>query len=350
MPPTNLTVNDLQSGDLILWRMGDGDATHAELFTGASHFAATSIHAVNTPAKQMTRVMANSFTPQFYKHVFRCQRQTQRDKAVKFAQQWARYENRYDTQRIAIKTAFRAMHRNLGTPRASVLAQMRHLFATKGRFRAMKYATRRASILCYPGDDGESGHGMTCCMFAILCFQVAGLAPHVDKLNANDPHTRVSDKKMSPADLAVLKKMMAVQKFPNSAYEEYRLYVQGLQDQNEYQIDWGVAQKAAVVKGPAAAKKVGYNYYPSVMMWRNPVQWATFDWGDAVTTGMMLDAKIATPQDLWDSVESDPGNWEYRGSMANAGGAAPTDAQKLAYQGQLQANQAAATARRHNMI
>jgi hypothetical protein len=107
MPPDNLTTADLSAGDLIVWKMGDGDANHVELFTGGSHFAATSIHAVNTPAKQMQRVMPTSFAAASYKHVFRCQRPEQVAKAVKFARQWALYENRYDKPRIDVKSAYR---------------------------------------------------------------------------------------------------------------------------------------------------------------------------------------------------------------------------------------------------
>ena len=65
MPRADLTTADLQPGDLIIWKMGDGDANHVEMFTGASHFAETSIHAVNTPAKDMTRVMPTSFSADF---------------------------------------------------------------------------------------------------------------------------------------------------------------------------------------------------------------------------------------------------------------------------------------------
>lgn len=346
MSRTDLTTADLQPGDLIVWKMGDSDASHVEMFTGGSHFAETSIHAVNTPAKQMTRVMPTSFSAASYKHVFRSLDGDRARKAVKYASKWAQYENRYDRPRIDVKTAFRQMHRNLGTPAGQMTAVMRRLFWDKGRFRAIKYAARRASILCYPGDDGESGRGMTCCMFAVLCYQVAGIASHVDKLDAAKPFIRVSDKKMTNEDLAVLQKMMVIQRFAPAVFQDYRTYVDGLKEQNEYQIDWGVAQKPAVDKGPSAPKKVGFTYYPSIMMWRTPQTFATFDWAGAVTPGMMLDAKIANPQHVWDSLRDNSADWDYRGSMAQPAAAAPTDAQKLAYQQAIQTNQANATALR----
>jgi hypothetical protein len=346
MARNDLTTADLQPGDLIVWKMGESDASHVEMFTGGSHFPDTSIHAVNTPAKDMTRVMPTSFSAASYKHAFRCLNADQVRKAIKYATQWAQYENRYDKPRIDVKTAYRQMHRNLGTPAPQIAAEMQRLFWTKGRFRAIKYAARRASILCYPGDDGESGHGMTCCMFAILCNQVAGIASHVNKLDSAQPFVRVSDKKMSPEDLRVLQKMMAIQGFPAGVFMEYQQYVQGLKEQNEYQINWEVAQKAAVQKGPSAQKKVGFTYYPSILMWRDPTTFATFDWSHAITPGMQLDAKIANPQHVWDSLTANIADWDYRGSMAQPNAAPPTEDQKAAYQQALQQNKAAATARR----
>jgi len=346
MPRNDLTTADLQPGDLIVWKMGESEASHVEIFTGGSHFAETSIHAVNTPAKDMTRVMPTSFSAASYKHVFRCLNGAQVAKAVKFASQWAQYENRYDKPRIDVKTAYRQMHRNLGTPSSRVTAEMTKLFWEKGRFRAIKYAARRSSILCYPGDDGQSGHGMTCCMFAILCYQVAGIAKQVNKLDPAQPRTRVSDKKMNANDLGVLEKMMALQRFPHGVFIEYKQYVQGIQENNEYHIDWAKAGKPEVQKGPSAPKKVGFEYFPSIMMWRDPSTFATFDWSSAVTPGMMLDAKIANPQHVWDSLTANSADWDFRGSMAQPASAPPTEVQKAAYQQALQTNKAAAATRR----
>jgi len=347
MPRDDLTTADLNAGDLVLWRMGtENDASHVEIFTGGSHFAETSIHAVNTPVKNMTRVMPTSFSAQSYKHVFRCGNVNQIAKAIKFASQWALYENRYDKPRIDVKSAYRAMQRNLHMQAPQISAEMRRLFHVKGRFRALKYAARRSSILCYPGDDGQSGHGMTCCMFAILCYQVAGIASSVNKLDAAEPVIRVSDKKLNAQDIAVLEKMMKLQKFTSGTIMEYKQYLEGIKEQNEYHIDWALAGKQPVVKGPSAAKKVGFVYYPSIMMWKDPTTFENFDWATAVTPGMMLDAKIANPQHVWDSLSAPTANWTYLGSMAQPNAAPPSEAQKQAYQAAVNQNQAAATQRR----
>ncbi len=344
MARTDLTKADLQPGDLIVWKMSD-EASHVEMFTGTTHFAATSIHAVNTPAKGLTRVMANSFAGAFFKHIFRCTKAGMALSAAQYASQWARYETRYDKNRIDVKTAFREMHRNLGTSADDMNRMMINRFMELGRFRAIKYAARRNGILCYPGDDGNNGHGMTCCMFAILCYQVAGIANEVVPLDPADPLLRVSDKKMDQKDLATLKRQMQILGFDGSAFREYQAYVTRIQEQNEYRIDWAAAGKPVVDKGVPAAKHASFRYCPSILMWEHPATFHSFDWLSAVTPGMMLDAKIANPQHVWSSLDNDKTNWTYLGSMA-AEQIAATPEQKTAYQAALDANKIAATAAR----
>lgn len=344
MARTDLTKADLQPGDLVIWKMGE-DASHVEMYTGTTHFPATSIHAVNTPAKGMTRLMPTSFTGAFYKHIFRCTKAGMALSAVQYASQWARYENRYDKGRIDVKTAFREMHKNLGTSADDMDRIMINRFMELGRFRAIKYAARRDGIVCYPGDDGNSGHGMTCCMFAILCYQVAGIAAEVVPLDPADPMVRVSDKKMDANDLAALKRQMQILGFDGSVFREYQAYVTRIQEQNEYRIDWAVAKKPVVDKGVPAGKHPAFRFCPSILMWAHPATFHAFDWLSAVTPGMMLDAKIANPQHVWVSLDNDKTNWTYLGSMApeeiNA-----TPEQKAAYTAAIDANKTAAAAAR----
>jgi 6-phosphogluconate dehydrogenase (decarboxylating) len=233
------------------------------------------------------------------------------------------------------------MHRALHTSNLQMLQLMRNLFEERGKFRAIKYAVRRKGPLCYPGEDGNSGHGMTCCMFAITCYQSAGIAGEVNKLDPGNPYMRNSDKKMTRGDLAVLQKMMAKDGFAPADFEAYRRYVEMIQDVNEYKIDWAAAGGNEVVKAAPAKKWVGYTYIPSILFWKRPAVFSTFDWAAAVTPGMMLDAKIANPEHIRQSLEADAGNWEYIGSMKQET-AAPTDSQKLVYQQALQQNQQAA--------
>jgi hypothetical protein len=204
MPRNDLKIADLTGGDLILWKMGE-EASHVEMFTAGSHFTETSIHAVNNAAKQMTRVMPTSFRPDFYKHVFHCSDANLRAAAVAIARDWAQYENRYDTDRIAVKTAFREMHKKLGTDPGDGRQIMVDLFYERGRFRAIKYASRRNGIPCYPGDQDNNGKGMTCCMFAILCYQVAGITAQVNPLGGANSFFHVSDKKIGPIEAPIVK-------------------------------------------------------------------------------------------------------------------------------------------------
>jgi hypothetical protein len=343
MARTDLTTADLQPGDLVFTKINDlSNATHVEIFTGSSHFAATSVHAVNNAEKQMQRVMGTSFAQSDSKVVFRCNDAALAKAAAKRAVRWSAYENRYDKDRIDVKTAFREMHRNLHTGDADLRAEMRRLFNERGRFRAIKYAARRDGILCYPGDqEGNGGRGMTCCMFAVTCYQAAALTPFVQALGQSSPFMHVSDKKMDATDLAELKGIMKRNGFATKDYQQYTTYVGCIQAQNEYAIDWGVARKPEVQKGAPAAKWVGYTYVPSILMWSDPPSFRGFDWEATLTSGMCLDAKIAAPQNVFESLEADATMWTFVGRFANALAAAPTDAQKAAYQAGLAQNKKA---------
>jgi hypothetical protein len=305
MPRDNLTVNDLSDGDLVIWRMTE--ANHVEIYVKSKKlFEQTSIHAVNTPAKKMTRVMATSFRPACYKHVFHCKTKQLRLCASLYAERWAAYENRYDTGRINVKTAFREMQKNLGTSPEGSLKLTRELFYQRGRFRAIKYAARRRGILCYPGDqEGNGGRGMTCCMFAILCYQTAGLADHVKPLDGS-PFFHISDKKISAKDAPVVVKVLDDAGFGKQDIGDYMFYVGCIQQQNEYRIDWQKDWKTEVVKEKPQPQRVGYLYVPSLMQWKTPASFGGFDWGAALTQGMLLDAKIANPEHIWQSLQADP--------------------------------------------
>jgi hypothetical protein len=337
-------VQDLHDGDLIIWKMSD-EASHVEMFVKSKNlFEQTSIHAVNNPAKKMTRVMATSFQPQFYKHVFHCKKRL-RLKASLYAERWAAYENRYDTDRINVKTAFRELHRNLGTSKGDLQELMKQLFMERGRFRAIKYTARRRGILCYPGDqEGDGGRGMTCCMYAILCYQVAGLADHVKPLEGS-PFGHVSDKKLTEQDATVVAKKLDEAGFSKQAIGDYMSYVGSIQQQNEYGIDWKKSGKPEVVKGKPQSKRPGYLYVPSLLQWETPKSFSGFDWAAALTPGMLLDAKIANPEHVWQSLQADSENWDYAGSMAHPAPDAPgpTEEAKKLYQQTLSERQQTAT-------
>lgn len=343
MARNDLTTADLQPGDLVFTKINDlTNANHVEIFTGSSHFAATSVHAVNNAAKQMQRVMGTSFSESDSKVVFRCNVPALATAAAKRAVRWSAYENRYDKDRIDVKTAFREMHRNLNTGDADVRAEMRRLFNERGRFRAIKYTARREGILCYPGDqEGGGGRGMTCCMFAIICYQAAALTPFVAALGQSSAFTHVSDKKMGKKDLKDLKPVMKSAGFASKDYQQYATYIGCIQAQNEYAIDWRRAGQTEVQKGAPGARWVGYTYVPSILMWKNPPSFNAFDWEATLTSGMCLDAKIAAPQNVFESLEADPAMWTFVGRFAHSEPATPSDAQKAAYQAALLQNKQA---------
>lgn len=345
----DLKVSDLQNGDIIIWKMNGSDASHVEIYTGASHFANTSIHAVNNPEKAMTRVMANSFRGTFFKQVFRMRGRPQHlRRSLRQVKRWARFESPYDKFRIDLKTKFRnSVTRKLGDEGAK-RGLMERLFREQGCFRAIKFAARRRQIMCYPGDDESSaGRGVTCCMFAILCYQVAGLVDYVTPIGFNDFDLRVSDKKMTESELKKLIKSM--KKTPNNVdVQAYKKYISKLHSKNPYDVDWkSLGESRMVRKDGHRARSSDYSFLPSLNFWKDPSQpITTLDWDQAITPGLMLDAKIANPEDLFRALSFDASNWKYVGSMAQENGQAPSEEEKALYQGQLGAYAEKAETRR----
>lgn len=336
----DLKVSDLQNGDIIIWKMGDSAASHVEIYTGSSHFANTSVHAVNNPGKAMTKVMANSFRAEFYKHVFRMKGRPQHlRRSLRQVKRWARFESPYDKFRIDLKTKFRnSVTTKLGNEGAKH-GLMQQLFREQGCFRAIKFAARRRQIMCYPGDDESfAGRGVTCCMFAILCYQVAGLVNYVTPIDSKDFDQRVSDKKMTESELKNLIKLM--KKYPNNVdVQAYKKYISKLHSKNPYQIDWkGLGETPMQREDGHRARSSDYSFFPSLYFWKDPNQpITTLDWAQAITPGLMLDAKIANPEDLFRALSFDVSNWKHVGSMASENGQAPSEEEKALYQGQLRA-------------
>jgi hypothetical protein len=147
-----------------------------------------------------------------------------------------------------------------------------------------------------------------------------------------------------------VKKMLQQSGFSKADIQAYFTYVGCIQAQNEYSIDWVKAGKTEVRKGEPAKKLPGYTYVPSLLQWKTPSNFSGFDWGAAITPGMLLDAKIANPEHIWQSLVHDAGNWTYLGSMAADDRPAPSDLAKAAYQTQVDQNKQAATQLRGQFV
>jgi hypothetical protein len=82
----------------------------------------------------MQRVMPTSFRASSFKTVWRCADPTLVRRAVRQAKRWARFETRYDVERIDMKMKFRDMHRALQTPKPEMLALIRKQFDSSGKY------------------------------------------------------------------------------------------------------------------------------------------------------------------------------------------------------------------------
>ncbi|MEO3433363.1 hypothetical protein [Inquilinus sp. CAU 1745] len=345
----DLKVSDLRNGDIVIWKMEGSAASHVEIYTGSSHFASTSVHAVNNPEKAMTKIMANSFRGAFFKQIFRMKGRPQHlRRSLRQVNRWARFESPYDKFRIDLKTKFRNSTTSKFGNEGAKHVLMQQLFHEQGCFRAIKFAARRRQIMCYPGDDESfTGRGVTCCMFAILCYQVAGLVNYVTPIESNDFDLRVSDKKMTESELKNLVKLM--KKKPNNIdIQAYKRYISKLHSKNPYDIDWkSLGEPPMLRNGGGRPRSSDYSFLPSLNFWKDSSQpITTLDWAQVITPGLMLDAKIANPEDLFRALSFDVSNWRHVGSMAQENGQAPSEEEKALYQGQLRAYAEKAEARR----
>lgn len=155
---------------------------------------------------------------------------------------WAQYETPYDGVRINLTQAYMNKIALDGISITDVpkrLQIQRKLCDEQGKFRAIKCAARRKYALC-PGDDdtASNGRGLTCTMFAILCYQVAGLADRVNAFETPNPLHRVSDEKMDGIGLERLERVLPKGGFGGRDLVAYREYSEWIRSPNPYKIKW----------------------------------------------------------------------------------------------------------------
>jgi hypothetical protein len=343
---------ELEPGDLVVTMINDTTAGHASIFTGTSDIGATIIHAVNDDKKNLHKLMVTGLQPRGKLLVFRCRNDKLSRRAVKYAQRWAQYETPYDSVRINLKQALMNQIALDGIGLDAVdrrIAIQRRFFEEQGTFRAIKYAARRKYALCLPGDDSSAsnGRGLTCTMFAILCYQVAGLADYVDAHETPNPLHRVTDKKLDAGDLEMIDDVLSKGGFSKHDLIAYKEYSERLRSVNPYRINWDNVGRENM-KAPGAYKTVtSFHCYPSITYWRDPRgrPISSFDFGAAFTEAMKLDAKIASPTDMMLSVRADEVGWKPLGLIEEEE-AAIDPRQRDLYQQQLQQNALSATAKR----
>lgn len=312
-----MKLKDLQPGDVILTTLNQKPpALHAQLYEGDTTFEHTILHAVDDSGKKLHKLMATSIRASKDYLVFRCKVPTLAVQATAFGKKWAMYQTPYDNDRKYVKEAFRNVFDNTYSAEA-IPNEMARIFDEKGKFRAIKYATRREETLCYPDEAGES-RGLTCTMFVILCFQVAALAPHVltrTALGKASGTPRVSDKKLNEGDLLMLDKLVASGKLDGEDLRQYKAYVASLQSGNEYRIDWELSGRDKPEAKVPKPQQLGFLYVPSLFCWNAPVPIRSFSFETTMTKGMMLDSKIATSNHLLLCLDADNAGWENLGFL-----------------------------------
>ncbi|MGZ8469678.1 MAG: hypothetical protein ACXW61_09100 [Gemmatirosa sp.] len=198
-----------------------------------------------------------------------------------------------------------------------LVAKHRKLFATRAKYRAIKYAARRLGYLCYPGAE-DDGQGLFCSMFVSIAYQVAGLvrAGAVTAAGREDLHLRITDKRMPPSAIA-----RVAASLPNapSALDvaSFTGYSAALREPNPYGLRGVPPAEAAE---PAKKGPPGVGYLPSLAFWRfdRHPSIEGFPWAAHVTEGMMVDAKVIMPQGLLASLRADPASWQTLGFVTGA--------------------------------
>ncbi len=335
-----MKITDLREGDIIFTMLGQKPpALHTQLYVGQAHFQATTLHAVD--GEKFSKLMATSLRADETALVYRCRNRLDLvKKAQKNAFRWVMYETPYDQERKNLKEGYRnfiaAKEMDKDVPGLQA-----KLFNDIGKFRAIKYASRRGGILCYPDEEG-GGRGLTCTMYVILCFQVAGISGMVRK-TGQFPGTmvRVSDKKMNAEELKMLDLLVTRGQLNAQDVMQYKNYVGRIQSGNEYQIDWSLAGREPSSRA-ASPRRTGYQYIPSLLCWWSPTPISMFDFGAAMTPAFLVDAKVTTSEQLRLCMESDGANWERVGYI-DKGEQAP---QELTYKEKLALFESRATQNR----
>jgi hypothetical protein len=308
-----MKIDELQPGDVLFTMLNrKPPALHTQLYLADAQFPATILHAVD--GGKASKLMATSL-PKDVKDllVYRCKGRPELiGKAVKFASRWTMYQTPYDQERKNLKEGYRNILDSEGVKADAIPQRMRELFNRHGKFRAIKYASRRRGILCYPGEDGTS-RGLTCTMFVILCYQVAAIAEHVRKTHqlglGGSASVRVSDKKLQPSDEAILKSLVTKGRLDAQDLRDYIEYVRTIQSGNEYSIDWELAYREPSTR-PASPRRPGFQYFPSLLCWDGPPSMHAFDFAAAMTPAFMVDSKITTSEQLRLCIEADGEHWE----------------------------------------
>lgn len=237
--------------------------------------------------------------------VVRCKREKLATLAADWAHYWVNYKPApFATLRLNIAQDHEKKNKS------DLVKTHRLLFQQYGKFRAIKYCARRLGSLTYPSEKDPrvpGNRGMFCSMFVALCYQVAGLQ---DVVQMASEETRVSDKKMTRADMKLYAKQC--EKLDRIDFGQFERYLGNLHESDPYQLgtDNAVFGRKTKQDRAGSPKIEHFKYRRSLEYWDCKTSIHEFDWAAHITKGMMLDAKVITPLGLLACLEDDPTDWE----------------------------------------
>jgi hypothetical protein len=253
--------------------------------------------------------------------VHRPKNQTLAANAAEQARVWGAYQTSFDILRAYEKDKNVKYIESQGLSR--IKERSRELFHQRGKWRAIKYATRRNGPCCQLGDnEPDESRGVTCSQFVIMCYQTAGLERFVKRASPAGLE-RASDKKATASIHGrhwefLLRPALRWQGFCEQDIAEWKRYVErleGIRDPmpttEEIEEMFAPALEKAR-KNRGANRPRGYVYVPSIRWWlcpKNPI--TSFPWDHHITQGMMLDCKSTTPAVLHESLLADEDGWEH---------------------------------------
>lgn len=306
---SSVGVNDapeLLPGDIIFTIEDDLDsstayARHCMMIVDKTGLANVS-HAIKVKGQDVrcTSLPSGRF------QIVRCKNPELAVEAARIARQWSSYGIPFDKKRqIAAQKIEESIlfdtpisSQNPDSAKELALKAANERFYNGGKYRAIKAASRRDTLPTLTEALG-SEKGLMCSMFVIWCYQAAALEPYVNAAAGREA-SYVSDKHAPLRDMQniSLYHLFGRQK-RNQSIKKYLEYVASLQNQEQEQ--------------PSVDKRKLYNtFMPSFMAWKNHEhgEIEDFDFANAITEGMCVDAKTTMPTTLLFSLFKDAKQWD----------------------------------------
>lgn len=241
--------------------------------------------------------------------------------AAKQANRWCRFGTPYDTNRLEVgerRESTLSVHKE--NPQAALNAYQRFEFEKGGKYRLIKYASRRMGPISLPKSCGGSGRGMRCCLFALSCFQTAALSKYdLVKPLCGDSATRWVSDKYTSLDLikqskpstesifnkgAIRAKFKTTQAWKNDV-SSYCVFIEKIRKHDTEFKDY------THYKDHKFYDENRIPYAPSLLAWDYEKNGSieTFPFENVLGEGLMLEPKTTSPAMLLYALSQDKTMW-----------------------------------------